>query len=525
MLRQGIAASRRAASWCTRRSFASKPKKPVVLNDYTRVRDLAKKLKVSADDVVKQACRKHYHKYYMTHHDIQYKFDSLKQVILPLDLAARIADHFGATVAYESVEPQDIESDPSLGVLVPRPPVIAVMGHVDHGKTTLMDTLRGANIAQFEVEKITQKIHVCDTTLAPDVPVTFLDTPGHFHFTRMRNNAAGVADAVVLVVAADEGCRLQTDESIGCIEDLDVPTVVCVNKMDLVPPSTFDKICDEIKEYVALETSPVLPISAKEGTNLDVLKQTLLNVLETQVLTMHAHVDRGTQGTTLEVVASIGRGTVLRILVQHGALKVGDHFICGMLHGVVKNLTRANGDDVAIAMPGQVVDVSFKKLSRHKDAPLEYSLHVVTKERAEAILHQREMAMDFEASVELRPDQIAEKEKEEARLPAKGFVGTPIVVKADTAGSLTSILDTVDDMAGIHTAHMGLGNITVKDVERGCTIFGFNVRLHARERKLAAEQNVRIVIRPTIHQLLEEIALVADEDEAIADDADENQQH
>ncbi|RHY17934.1 hypothetical protein DYB32_010453 [Aphanomyces invadans] len=449
MLRQGIAASRRAASWCTRRSFASKPKKPVVLNDYTRVRDLAKKLKVSADDVVKQACRKHYHKYYMTHHDIQYKFDSLKQVILPLDLAARIADHFGATVAYESVEPQDIESDPSLGVLVPRPPVIAVMGHVDHGKTTLMDTLRGANIAQFEVEKITQKIHVCETTLAPDVPVTFLDTPGHFHFSRMRNNAAGVADAVVLVVAADEGCRLQTDESIGCIEDLDVPTVVCVNKMDLVPPSTFDKICDEIKEYVALETSPVLPISAKEGTNLDVLKQTLLNVLETQVLTMHAHVDRGTQGTTLEVVASIGRGTVLRIL----------------------------------------------------------------------------MAMDFEASVELRPDQIAEKEKEEARLPAKGFVGTPIVVKADTAGSLTSILDTVDDMAGIHTAHMGLGNITVKDVERGCTIFGFNVRLHARERKLAAEQNVRIVIRPTIHQLLEEIALVADEDEAIADDADENQQH
>ncbi|ETV89858.1 hypothetical protein, variant [Aphanomyces invadans] len=299
MLRQGIAASRRAASWCTRRSFASKPKKPVVLNDYTRVRDLAKKLKVSADDVVKQACRKHYHKYYMTHHDIQYKFDSLKQVILPLDLAARIADHFGATVAYESVEPQDIESDPSLGVLVPRPPVIAVMGHVDHGKTTLMDTLRGANIAQFEVEKITQKIHVCDTTLAPDVPVTFLDTPGHFHFTRMRNNAAGVADAVVLVVAADEGCRLQTDESIGCIEDLDVPTVVCVNKMDLVPPSTFDKICDEIKEYVALETSPVLPISAKEGTNLDVLKQTLLNVLETQVLTMHAHVDRGTQGNRI----------------------------------------------------------------------------------------------------------------------------------------------------------------------------------------------------------------------------------
>ncbi|RHY24889.1 hypothetical protein DYB25_006469 [Aphanomyces astaci] len=425
MLRRGTLSRATAASWSSLRSFASKPKKPIVLNDFTRVRELSKKLKVTADEVVKHACRKHYRKYYMTHHDVKYKFDTLKQVILPLDLAARIADHFGVEVAYEAVEPQDIVSDPSLGVLVSRPPVIAVMGHVDHGKTTLMDTLRGANVAKHEVENITQKIHVCDTMLAPDVPATFLDTPGHFHFTRMRNNAADVADVVVLVVAADEGCRLQTDESIGCIESLDVPTVVCVNKVDLV---------------------------------------------------------------------------------QHGALRVGDHFICGMLHGVVKNLKRANGDDVAVAWPGHVVDVCFKRLSKHKDAPLEFSLHVVTKDRAEAVLHQRELAMDFQAAVEVADDN----EKDE--MPAKGFCGTPIVIKTDTAGSLTSILDTVDaSMPGIHTAHMGLGHVTTKDVERGCTIFGFNVRVGARERKLAKDQHVKIVIRPTIHELLEEIALVADE--------------
>ncbi|RHZ34122.1 hypothetical protein DYB37_011953 [Aphanomyces astaci] len=428
MLRRGTLSRATAASWSSLRSFASKPKKPIVLNDFTRVRELSKKLKVTADEVVKHACRKHYRKYYMTHHDVKYKFDTLKQVILPLDLAARIADHFGVEVAYEALEPQDIVSDPSLGVLVSRPPVIAVMGHVDHGKTTLMDTLRGANVAKHEVENITQKIHVCDTMLAPDVPVTFLDTPGHFHFTRMRNNAADVADVVVLVVAADEGCRLQTDESIGCIESLDVPTVVCVNKVDLV---------------------------------------------------------------------------------QHGALRVGDHFICGMLHGVVKNLKRANGDDVAVAWPGHVVDVCFKRLSKHKDAPLEFSLHVVTKDRAEAVLHQRsELAMDFQAAVEVADDN----EKVDDEMPAKGFFGTPIVIKTDTAGSLTSILDTVDaSMPGIHTAHMGLGHVTTKDVERGCTIFGFNVRVGARERKLAKDQHVKIVIRPTIHELLEEIALVADE--------------
>ncbi|RHY62612.1 hypothetical protein DYB30_000104 [Aphanomyces astaci] len=481
MLRRGTLSRATAASWSSLRSFASKPKKPIVLNDFTRVRELSKKLKVTADEVVKHACRKHYRKYYMTHHDVKYKFDTLKQVILPLDLAARIADHFGVEVAYEAVEPQDIVSDPSLGVLVSRPPVIAVMGHVDHGKTTLMDTLRGANVAKHEVENITQKIHVCDTMLAPDVPATFLDTPGHFHFTRMRNNAADVADVVVLVVAADEGCRLQTDESIGCIESLDVPTVVCVNKVDLVTPSTIDKIRDQLDEYVALESSPVVPISAKLGTNLDTLKKTLLHILEDQVLTMHAH-------------------------VQHGALRVGDHFICGMLHGVVKNLKRANGDDVAVAWPGHVVDVCFKRLSKHKDAPLEFSLHVVTKDRAEAVLHQRELAMDFQAAVEVADDN----EKDE--MPAKGFCGTPIVIKTDTAGALTSILDTVDaSMPGIHTAHMGLGHVTTKDVERGCTIFGFNVRVGARERKLAKDQHVKIVIRPTIHELLEEIALVADE--------------
>ncbi|RQM10891.1 hypothetical protein B5M09_006916 [Aphanomyces astaci] len=422
MLRRGTLSRATAASWSSLRSFASKPKKPIVLNDFTRVRELSKKLKVTADEVVKHACRKHYRKYYMTHHDVKYKFDTLKQVILPLDLAARIADHFGVEVAYEALEPQDIVSDPSLGVLVSRPPVIAVMGHVDHGKTTLMDTLRGANVAKHEVENITQKIHVCDTMLAPDVPVTFLDTPGHFHFTRMRNNAADVADVVVLVVAADEGCRLQTDE-----------------------------IRDQLDEYVALESSPV----------------------------------------------------------QHGALRVGDHFICGMLHGVVKNLKRANGDDVAVAWPGHVVDVCFKRLSKHKDAPLEFSLHVVTKDRAEAVLHQRsELAMDFQAAVEVADDN----EKVDDEMPAKGFFGTPIVIKTDTAGSLTSILDTVDaSMPGIHTAHMGLGHVTTKDVERGCTIFGFNVRVGARERKLAKDQHVKIVIRPTIHELLEEIALVADE--------------
>ncbi|KAG9402750.1 hypothetical protein AC1031_007355 [Aphanomyces cochlioides] len=490
------------------RAFASKPKKPVVLTNFIRVRDLAKKLKISADAVVKHACTKHYHKYYMTHDNIKYKFDTLKQVVLPLDVAARIASHFDVPAVYDPIEMPDLHDRTPRA---PRPPVIAVMGHVDHGKTTLMDSLRGTDIAKHEVEGITQKIHVCDTELAPGVPATFLDTPGHFHFTRMRNNAAGVADVVVLVVAADEGCQLQTEESIGCIEELDVPSVVCINKMDLVSSSklALERVTEQVREFVAMETSPVVPISAKTSLNLDTLKETLLDVLQDVRLEAY-HGDDGGQGTALEVVASTGLGTVLRILVLHGVVRPGDHFICGMIHGVVKTIRRANGDVVVDgATPGHVVDVTFKNLSRHKDAPLEFGFHVLDKERCEAYIEQREMANDFAASVD--PADMPQDDQEE--LPLKGFQGTPIVVKADTAGSLTSLLDTIDEMPGIHTAHVGLGPVTVNDIERGCTIFGFNVKVHARERKLAAERNVPIVLRPTIHQLLEEISLVQDVEE------------
>ncbi|KAF0692254.1 Aste57867_16653 [Aphanomyces stellatus] len=495
------------------RSFATKPKKPVVLSDFIRVRDLAKKLKVHVDDVVKHACKKHYHKYYMTHAGVDYKFDNLKQVILPVDMAARIATHYAAPVVYDSIEPPAFDDAQQQQV---RPPVIAVMGHVDHGKTTLMDSLRGTEVAKHEVEGITQKIHVCDTTLAPDMPVTFLDTPGHFHFTRMRNNAAGVADVVVLVVAADEGCRLQTEESIGCIESLGVPSVVCINKMDIAPPGALERLTADVKEYVAVEHSPIVAISAKDGTNLDRLKATLLEVLRDVPLQACVGTGGNAQGTTLEVVASTGTGTVLRVLIVHGIVQKGDHFVCGMIHGMIKTIRRATGVVVDAATPGQVVDVTYKKLSRHKDAPLEFDFHVVSKERAEHILEQREMANDFAASVQVDDEAAAQ---EAADLPAKGFVGTPIVVKADTAGSLTSLLDTIDDMPGIHVAHFGLGNVTANDVDRGCTIFGFNVKVQSRERKLAETAGVHVVVRPTIHQLLEEISLV--EEDAITEDEEE----
>ncbi|OQR85527.1 translation initiation factor IF-2 [Achlya hypogyna] len=507
------------------RGFASKLKKPVILPNYIRVRDLAKKLKVPVDEVAKAACRKHYRKYYMTHNGVEYKFETLKQIILPFDAAARIAAQHNALVVYDKVEPDavgkhDIPHD-KRDMCQTRPPVIAVMGHVNHGKTTLMDTLRGTNVADYEVEGITQKIHVCATDLNFETPATFLDTPGHFHFTRMRNNAAAVADVVVLVVAADEGCLLQTEESIGCIEDLGVPTVVCINKMDKATPATLEAVEKEVRGYVALEHSPVLPISAKHGTNLDELKDKILAILPDIDLTAYYGTKGGdAQGTALEIVASIGMGTVIRVMIFHGLLHPKDHFICGMIHGVVKTIRNANGDVVPVASPGQVVDVTFKNISRHKDAPLEFGFHVVSQTRAEEIVEQREMDMDFQASAV--PTETPEDDVDEEPLPTKGFFGAPIVVKADTAGSLTSILDTVDSMPLIHTAHVGLGNITTKDIERGCTIFGFGVRAHARERRLAAQENIKIVLRPTVHELLEEINLLQDAEAAKVDADDDD---
>ncbi|GMF36447.1 unnamed protein product [Phytophthora fragariaefolia] len=510
------------------------------------------------------------------------EFRSVKHIVLPFRVAQEVAEHFGVQVAYDDVEPQLL--DAAAGVpeelLGARQPVIAVMGHVDHGKTTLMDTLRRQmkaglkQIAPYEKHGITQKINVCEAALTPDVKATFLDTPGHFHFFRMRSSAAQVADAVLLIVAADEGVLLQTEESIGAIEEAGLPAVICINKVDLLGEDgdeQIEKIVDELRSFVALQDSPVLTISGKTGAGLDDLKHTVWELVtelaNEQRVDALVGSDTHAEGLVLESVALKGRGTVLRVLIKNGELEAKQHFVAGMIHGVVRNMRDAEGREVKRALPGTVVDITYSNKSKNVDAPNEHGFFALPESRAKQVIEQRyvllnkdkhlpsvaklfcccfvrELALEFndcllpdeggahltEADAEYtsteseiqEPSENAEEDDEDVINEDDLIETKSIIVKADGAGSLTSIQDTVDEMPGISTVRLGIGNISAKDIDVAingkCPIFGFNVKLRNREAKLAAKRGVRVVLHATVHELIEDITALEQAEDTNAGD-------
>ncbi|KAG7400173.1 hypothetical protein PHYBOEH_006712 [Phytophthora boehmeriae] len=526
---------------------------PRAIPAYIRVRDLAKVLRQPLDKVLKQVVTKSNRVFRLKAKDHPpAEFRSVKQIVLPFRIAQEVAAEFRVRVAYDDVEPEfSDESGADEDSWAVRQPVIAVMGHVDHGKTTLMDTLRKQmniglrQLAPFEKHGITQKINVCEATLTPKVQATFLDTPGHFHFFRMRSSAAQVADAVVLVVAADEGVLLQTEESIGAIEESGLPAIVCINKIDLLDEedeAKVDGIVEELRSFLALQDSPILTISGKTGAGLDDLRRVagelVAHLTDEHKLDAVASPTSPAEGLVLESVALKGRGTVLRVLIKHGVLSPKDHFVANMIHGVVRGMKDAEGREVKRALPGTVVDVTYSNKSKNVDAPNEHGFFVLPEARAKQVIEQRELALEFSDCL---VPHAGEAENAEVRNVTSGGVEgesevmdtsesiyedtegedndvidendlietKSIIVKADGAGSLTSIQDTVDEMAGISTVRLGIGNITTKDIDVAingkCPIFGFNVKLRDREAKLAAKRGVRVVLHSTVHELIEDI--------------------
>ncbi|KAG3119354.1 hypothetical protein PI124_g2502 [Phytophthora idaei] len=559
---EAMAQEREYARQEQRRRVLEARNQPRVIPAFIRVRDLAKALRQPLDKVLKHTVIKANRRFHLkTKSHPPAEFRSVKHIVLPFRVAQEVAESFGIQVAYDDVEP---ELSNAVGCAEGRrQPVIAVMGHVDHGKTTLMDTLRKQmkaglkQIAPYEKHGITQKINVCEAALTPDVKATFLDTPGHFHFFRMRSSAAQVADAVLLIVAADEGVLLQTEESIGAIEEAGLPAVICINKVDLLGEDgseQVDKIVDELRSFVALQDCPVLTISGNSGAGLDDLKHTVWELVtglaDNRRLDALVGPETHAEGLVLESVALKGRGTVLRVLIKNGELAAKQHFVAGMIHGVVRNMRDAEGRDVKRALPGTVVDITYSNKSKNVDAPNEHGFFVLSEARAKQVIEQRELAMEFndcllpdEGGAHSRPDaeytstdadaddgdvpdvEVVSDEAEEEDddvIDESDLIETKsIIVKADGAGSLTSIQDTVDEMSGISTVRLGIGNISTKDIDVAingkCPIFGFNVKLRNREAKLATERGVRVILRSTVHELIEEITVFEQTD---AEDAD-----
>jgi translation initiation factor IF-2 len=409
----------------------------------------------------------------------------------------------------EEVEPEIIEDDPE--DLVPRPPVVTIMGHVDHGKTTLLDAIRNAKVVETEAGGITQHIG------AYQVPVdgrrvTFLDTPGHEAFTAMRARGAKVTDIAVLVVAADDGVMPQTRESIAHARAAEVPIVVAVNKIDLPDANPERVLGDLAAEGLQPEEwggdTQVARVSAREQTGLDELLDKVLLVADAE-LELQANPNTEASGPIIESRLDVGRGPVATMLVQRGTLKVGDAVVAGDAWGKVRALNNYKGEKLKDAQPGDPVEI----LGFDKPPPAGELARVVENDRdARDLAHKRAERLRREQFA-IRPSSSVSLENLFDQLQAGEVKDLNLVVKGDVQGSIEAIVGELAKIqhseVRVNVIHQGVGGITENDVmlasASGGMILGFNVRPNAETRALAEREGVEIRTYNVIYQLTEDI--------------------
>ena len=431
--------------------------------------------------------------------------------IIDADTAELLAVEFGHNVRRVSAADVEIglkgEADEA-HQLQPRPPVVTVMGHVDHGKTSLLDALRKTDVAAHEAGGITQHIGAYQVTLASGDKITFIDTPGHEAFTQMRARGAQATDIVVLVVAADDGVMPQTVEAINHAKAAGVPIIVAVNKIDR-PDADPRRVRTELLQYgIQVEDmggeTLCADVSAKQGTNLDKVADAIL--LQAELLDLKANPDRPAEGIIIETKVERGRGAVATVLVQRGTLRVGDIFVAGDEWGRVRGLTDAAGVAVAEAGPSMPVEV----LGLNGPPAAGDDVVVVTSEgRAREVTEFRQRRVrDARVSVsrgtfEQLFHRIQQGEGKEL----------PVVVKADVHGSAEAIVAALEKMATdqvkVVVLHAGVGGINETDVglarASNALVIGFNVRANPQARDLAKRDGVDIRYYAIIYELADDI--------------------
>ncbi len=410
----------------------------------------------------------------------------------------------------------DDDSDPEIFEdsdedLVARPPVVTIMGHVDHGKTTLLDAIRETSVVDTEAGGITQHIGAYQAVL-DGRRITFLDTPGHEAFTAMRARGAKVTDIAILVVAADDGVMPQTRESISHARAADVPIVVAVNKID-VPNANTDRVRSELAaEGLQPEewggTTQFAEVSAKQKLNLDELLEKLLLVADAE-LDLRANPAAEASGPIIESRLDVGRGPVATMLVHRGTLRVGDAIVAGDASGKVRALYDYKGEKVKEARPGEPVEI----LGFDRPPPAGELARVVEHERqAKDLAHKR--------AERLRREQLAQRSKRGVSLESlfsqlqEGIVqDLNIVLKADVQGSVEALLGELGKIqhseVRVNVIHTGVGAITENDINlasaSNALVIGFNVRPSAEARTLAEREGVDIRTYRVIYQLTDEI--------------------
>jgi translation initiation factor IF-2 len=471
----------------------------ITLAEGMTVKDLADKLDVRVKDVLAKLLMKR----------MMMTINSTVDVETAKDLARE----FGAEIEIRSFEEELVsaETDESKPEDVkPRAPVVTVMGHVDHGKTSLLDAIRETKVAEREAGGITQHIGAYHVDVGDGRSVVFLDTPGHEAFTLMRARGAKVTDVVVLVVAADDGVMPQTREAIDHARAANVPIVVAINKIDKAG-SNPDNVKRELAELGLVPEdwggqTVTVPVSAKKRQNLDQLLEMIL--LSTDILELKANPKRSASGAVLEAKLDRGRGPVATVLVQDGTLNVGDNFIAGPVVGKVRALIDDRGRAVKAAGPATPVEVlGLTSLPQPGDpfqtvADAAKARQIATFRQAQA----KERALGAKGgrlTLESLKEQIAE----------GGMKELPLIVKADVQGSAEVLADTLtklsDEKVKIRIIRSGVGAINESDVllasASNAIIIGFNVRPDRNAQDMAEREEIDIRLHSVIYNVTEEI--------------------
>jgi translation initiation factor IF-2 len=482
------------------RTPAAPPTGPVSVESGVSLRDFSQALGVSMGDIIK----------------ILFNLGAPKTATQSLsdDEVELIATELKREVTIKHAADDDEEPeafDDAEDVLQARPPVVTIMGHVDHGKTTLLDAIRNAKVVDTEAGGITQHIGAYQVDVNGR-KVTFLDTPGHEAFTAMRARGAKVTDIAVLVVAADDSVMPQTRESISHARAADVPMVVAVNKIDL-PDANPDRVladlsADGLQPEEWGGTTQVARVSAKEQSGLDDLLERILLVADAE-LDLRANPDAEASGPIIESRLDIGRGTVATMLVQRGTLKVGDAIVAGDAWGKVRALNNYKGEKLPSAGPGDPVEI----LGFDRPPPAGELARVVENERvARDFAQKRAERLRREQLAQQRPAGISLENLFDA-LQAGEVRDLNLVIKGDVQGSVEAIVSELGKIqhpeVRVNVIHQGVGGISENDImlaaASGGMVVGFNVRPNAETRTVAEREGVAIRTYDVIYKLTEEI--------------------
>ncbi len=480
---------------------SGKISREVTIPEDITVGDLANRMAERASDVIK---------YLMKQGDMLQVSD-----MLDADTAQLIAEDFGHTV--KRVSEADVEFDfiaddgtEDVGKRKPRPPVIAIMGHVDHGKTSLLDALRATDVAAGEAGGITQHIGAYQLQLKTGAKITVLDTPGHAAFSAMRTRGAEAVDIVILVVAADDGVKPQTIESIKYAKAAGTPIIVAVNKMDVYGADALKIETDLLQQEIVTESmsgeTQSIHVSAKEKTGLDDLVEAI--TLQAEIMDLKANPNRKADGLVIESKIVKGRGSVATVLIKRGTLKRGDIIVAGQYWGKVKAMSNERGERLKESTPSMPVEVMG---FNGAPAPGEPFAVVQTEQRAREITEYRERAQ--KQSTQTTPNAAATMEMMMAKLSDKSVSEMLVLVKGDVQGSVEAIKASIEgagnDEVKCRVIHGAAGQISESDVllakSSSAPILAFNVRPNPQAKAMAEREGVEIRYYSVIYSLIDDV--------------------